>query len=231
MKYFLLLLVIPLQAQPGQLFTGDTLHKNEQFIKLPGLPKRSVFDASAALITSDSVYKTLFGDSAKQLPEIDFSRYELISRSYCKRCATVCNGFPGCHRDACRYSRYWIKADKSNRTEIKPLLREGYSMSGLHEGLLVISSDSMLQQNGVTGAAVDFTRTVLLTNSIFSDCNARFRHEFFLDADRQCLVWRMFEHKGGCAAMDRHPFFFETARIPQNYRVVFEIYPETLKRR
>lgn len=231
LKYVFILLVIQLHAQPVPRFGGDTLSRNEQIIALPGIAKRSLFDGSALLITSDSAYKKQFADSVHLLPGIDFSRYELIGRTQCMRCATLCPDNPGCHRDACRYSRYWIKADKSSRTEITPLRREGCSISTMQESLLVITGDSMVQQYGITGAAVDFTKSVLLTTAVFADCKAHFRHAFFLDADRQCLVWRMFEQDGGCAGMDTHRFFFETDRLPKNYRVVCEIYREPAAQR
>jgi hypothetical protein len=226
LKYFFLLLVIPLNAQPGLWKSGDTLDKTGQFVELPDMPKGSVFDVAPVLFTTDSAYRKYFGDSAQRLPAIDFSRYEVIGSAKCMRCAALCPDHPGCHRDACRYSRYWIRAEKTNRTVIQPKALEGCSMSKMNMGVTIITSDSMLRRSGIKCPAVDFTRSVLLTYETISDCKARFRHEFYLDPVHKWLVWRVFEEKGDCAGMMRHAFYFETARLPEHYQVVKEIYRE-----
>lgn len=232
LKILLLLFVVPAQAQISPLVISDTLRKGEQHISLPDRPGRSIFDGNSMLITSDSAYKSLFHDSIHhKLPVIDFDRYELISRSSCIRCLTVCNGQPGCHRDACRYITNWVLAEKNKRTPVQPAKVSGCEMLNGYEELRVFTDDSTFRNSGSTCRKVDFKKNMVLSYRTFADCNAFFRHEFFLDSAQQCLVWRLFEGYGSCAGGLYHQFTFETAKLPENYTVVFEKYPILQKRR
>lgn len=234
LKILLLLIVVPAQAQISPLVISDTLQKREQY-KYISLPDRSggpLFGRNSILVTSDSAYKMLFHDSIHhKLPVIDFDRYELISRSSCIRCLTVCNGKPGCHRDACRYLVSWILAEKNERTPVQPVEVSGCELWNGYEELRVFTDDSTFRKSGSTCRKVDFTKNMVLSYRTFADCNAFFRHEFFLDSVQQCLVWRLFEGRGICAGGFYHQFTFETAKLPENYTVVFEKYPIIVKRR
>lgn len=67
-------------------------------------------------IIPDTLFTRIFeGPHPDSLPEIDFTRQELVLSSYCVQCTVRCRdsglGYP-CHRNACRYSYSWQVRDK-----------------------------------------------------------------------------------------------------------------------
>ena len=68
------------------------------------------------VVVSDSMYRNVFSRFEKDsLPEIDFSRNELILYMACGQCLSVCqhnNGNTACHRNVCYYQRAWFIREK-----------------------------------------------------------------------------------------------------------------------
>lgn len=224
--FLLLPLCIPAQNDLT-LYPGRIPHGAKQIV-LPQTKMSDFSGGSHILVTRDSVYKSLFHDSVHyRLPAIDFSRYELHGASRCIQCGVVCGNRPGCHRNACRYTRNWYLLDKK-------------ALQKINTDTIVVTYCSAWNENGVVNdtayAALlqqcpelkhfspDFDSSTVLMRTRFADGCATFTHAFFLDSAARTVTWRVQLVPGGCRGSDNYSFIAVLPRLPEGYRVVFEEY-------
>jgi hypothetical protein len=231
LMFFLLLLLCPLLIfSQTNWAVFDTLPAGVVRIDLPATKSANSFNGDAQVITDDATYRSLFADSVQaKLPVIDFTRYELLSKTYCSQCLTVCGNHPQCHRNACRYTRMWFLMDKQDRVALHPgtLNAENcYAFRDLQRGM-VCTDDSCfgeLQQNcrGLKNDTINFDESVVLARTAFVDCTADIAHDLYLDTVNHCVVWRIHVSDGGCRGMEERSFVFEVPKFPAGYVVLFE---------
>lgn len=229
--FFLLLLPVLLPAQTAWP-VSDTLPPGATHIWLPAELQDHYFHRSELVITRDADYKALFADSVKpKLPKIDFTRQELVGKSYCMQCIVNCNYHPQCHRNACRYSRSWFLLDKKHRVNLAVDTLNGNACGyfpGFTDEIICRddSSFSVLQQAcpSLKKDSVDFNREIVLARGISFDCLAQVKHEFYLDTAQQCLVWRLYFSDGGCRGLTSRYYIFSLTKPPDGYNIRFEEY-------
>ncbi len=201
-------------------------------IALP-LAKLSDFSGRSTLVTTDSAYKALFHDSVHyRLPAIDFARYELHGRAGCAQCIAVCGSRPGCHRNACRYTRSWYLLDKTPWQEIHAntvvVVRcyPGKENAAVNDSAYAALALKCPELNHFTPG---FDSSTVLVRSRFADGCAVFAHTFLLDTVAHTLTWRTRLTPGGCRGGNSNFFVAALPRLPEGYTVLFEEY--TMPRR
>ncbi|TND08949.1 MAG: hypothetical protein FD123_1803 [Bacteroidetes bacterium] len=225
-------------AQSSLLFQEDSLTEKGTTIFLPKTKNESIFNKTRYVITRDKDYKALFADSVhSRLPVIDFNKYDLVSRSSCYKCASLCPDQPYCHRDACQYTRGWALIERKGRRKVDadPILVGNCN-------ILFTPGDKNAYRHDSDFAAIrkkcddfknypiDFSKQMIVTHEVFGDCHARFEHEFYIDSVRQCLTWRLYEYYGGCRGGNSYRFIFSVPRVPDHYTIRFEEYPVSKRR-
>ncbi len=183
------------------------------------------------VVASEENYKAIFDDSLHAtLPKIDFTRYELIARFYCSQCLVHCDR-PGCHRNACRYSRTWNLVEKNNRLAltVQELYGKNCSYFPVFAKEIICRDDSTYSAllnscPGMKKDSVDFNQQMVVARKIYVDCAAQINHEFYLDTAQHCLVWRLYNGYRGCHSMNERSFVFILPKLPQGYVMRFEEY-------
>jgi hypothetical protein len=228
--FFLLPVLLPAQATGWSYF--DTLPAGITRITLPQAKSNYSYRGSEFVITNDADYKAQFPDSVKsKLPKIDFTRHELLGKSYCMQCAISCDGHPQCHRNACRYSRSWFLLEKRSRIKIMADTLKGkdcHHFSADADEFICRddSSFSILQKScpELKNDTIDFNKRVVVARGIYLDCAAHVKQEFYLDTIQKCMVWRLYSGYGGCHGMLARYFIFSLPKPPDGYQIRLEKY-------
>ncbi len=184
------------------------------------------------VVANEEEYKAIFADSLHAtLPKIDFTRNELIARFYCTQCFVRCGDRPGCHPNACRYSRTWNLVEKKNRLAltVQELYGKNCSYFPVFAKEIICRDDSTYSTlikscAGMKKDSVDFNQQIVVARKMYVDCAAEVKHEFYLDTAQRCLVWRLYNGYRGCHSMKEDSFIFIVPKLPEGYVVRFEKY-------
>lgn len=184
---------------------------------------------SSNTIFNDSVSFHVFFDSVsamKERPIIDFKKYQVGLDSYCAQCEAHCNhdkyDHNVCHRNSCSYTTVYYTQERSRREDIN--FKTIFLPDKFYVRDSIISSKARweeMQKDQKISEEIDFDKEILLFRSAGGDCHAHFSHEFFLDHLNKRMVWKIFNHYGGCRAGLVKYFLIKVPKPTEGYSISF----------